>query len=129
MPARAKTLGRVQQSPETDQPAERPEIADDRRRHPRSPCDIPVVVEVGGEVHAGRLRNVSCAGALIISSVPLEQGRTYDFLFIPPGDRRATRVRGQVRWALNAKTVDGPHCMGVEFAELLPVLDSRESAG
>lgn len=122
MSARTKTQGQDPQSPGCERPAERPEVATDRRSDPRHSCDIPLVIEVGGEPQAGRIRNYSRAGILVVTSVPLDQGMFYDFLFIPPGARAVARIGGQVRWALNAgNATDGPHCAGVQLVVQLDV--------
>ena len=75
------------------------EVERDRRRHPRSEVNWPVVIESPQGSKSGEARNISSGGAFIICDKPLAPNEVFD-LSIQLRDRATSLLgRAQVVWA------------------------------
>jgi len=84
---------------------------DERRRHPRKDCSIPV--RVGRwQVFTERIRNISMGGVFIKTSAPVFHGEDVTLVFSLPNKASPVKINGHVVW----KAAEG---VGVEFRESL----------
>jgi PilZ domain len=86
---------------------------DDRRTRPRFPVDLAAQIGVGAASQPGRVRDLSCLGALVEAERLFELGRMLEItLELPDG---SLLVWGQV---VRARTIEGVPSLGVLFAPL-----------
>ena len=85
----------------------------DRRRHARSPCELPVTFRHAGQVHRGVTEDLGLFGVRILTRVEVPIGAAVEVACWLPFPGRVLQVSGEVRWRK-----DG--AMGVELRDMQP---------
>lgn len=93
---------------------------DDRREHPRIPCEIPVMLVADEFTWGGTLLDYSEGGAHISAALELGVGSTVVFRVQRPGDSALVEIEGVVRRTANeARTSSEEVSLGVEVSQSL----------
>jgi hypothetical protein len=92
----------------------------ERRRHPRTAVDWPVVLLTKHGFTVGEAMNVSDSGALIRSPAPLDAKEKSRIFMVPP-NRLAFRVTFKVAWvkATHSSRKIPNYLIGIKFNSLL----------
>ncbi len=88
---------------------------DERRRAPRAPLEVPVVVH-NHHPHRGLLANLSRSGAFIHMTHPVDVGELVEVEFSAPDGHKKLRVLGEVRWKHGEDDASGG--VGIAFRNL-----------
>ena len=94
--------------------------AKERRAHPRSPCQIPVLIISDEFAWKGTILDCSEGGALITATLLPGVGSTLAFRFQRPEDSALIEIQGVVRRSANVRGGSPDQLgFGVHFSELL----------
>lgn len=85
-------------------------MPDNNRKTPRTSIDLPIQIEVKGEVMPALAVNVGLGG-MFIEGPPLEYGQTIDIVAELPGLEGPVKIPAVVRWAKERG-------VGVQFLQL-----------
>lgn len=81
---------------------------DERRRHKRYACDLPIEFEVDQWTYSGTIRNISLGGALIETSEPVGVGQKIQLTLLSQSLGRACHIGGYIVHRT-------PHAIGIFF--------------
>ena len=70
----------------------------DRRKHPRQPCFIPVTCSTSGGVYTNFIRNISAGGAFVETSAPCVPGEYLTMMFWFPNQEEPVKTAGEIMW-------------------------------
>ncbi len=103
----------------------------DRRRHPRKPCLVKVVLRIGPSSWSGTILDISESGVYVASSNPAKVGDRVRLRFRRPVSGRVADLEGEVKRIVDAGDPSQPDAgFGVQFVELLSgVPDASGASG
>jgi hypothetical protein len=84
------------------------ETHDERRRHKRYACDLPIEFEVDQWTYSGTIQNISLTGALIKTSEPVGVGQKIQLTIVSQSLSRVCHVGGYIVHRT-------PHAVGIFF--------------
>ena len=100
--------------------------AGDRRRHPRTPCEVEATLDVDGSTHAGLTRDLSLGGALLAIEGPtLDTGAQADLALAAIG-RVAVEVRGRSDGGLHVAFSDPSAEFAAELERCLAAVRAED---
>ncbi len=91
----------------------------ERRAHPRSPCEIPVLILSDEFAWKGTILDYSEGGAFVTSTLQPGVGSTLGFQFQRPSDAVEVEIQGVVRRTSDKAGSSGQEGFGVQFDGLL----------
>ncbi len=86
---------------------------------PRLGVHLPVE-ELNGQPQAeSYVLNINEFGAKIRTPLPLGRGEAVEICFVPPGEARPIRCRGEIVWVLPSLSTPGHFFLGLRFCSSL----------